>query len=114
MKPSVKIRLDNTNNRYEEIKQLLSDPDVTDDLNRYRDLTKEYAQLEPLVEKYHHYLALALQLEEAKLLLEESDPELQQLAKQESKDITDQLEKIDSEFLIALLPKDPHDDNNIF
>jgi peptide chain release factor 1 len=114
MRPSIKTKLVNSDKRYEEIKVFLSQPEVTDDLNRYRDLSKEYAQLEPQVAAYHRYLGYLTQLEETKLLLDEKDPELQQLAKQESKHIEEQLEKLEGEILQALLPKDPNDENNIF
>lgn len=114
MKPAIQTKLQNIVNRYEELKGLLSDSEVTNDLNRYRDLSKEYAQLEPLAKaffKHHDYLR---QLEDAKALLAEDDPELQQLAKQEIKQIEEQITQLEDGLLFALLPKDPHDDNNIF
>src|SRR5262249_17395676 len=109
-----KTKLENSDKRYEEIKVLLSQPEVTHDMNRFRDLSKEYAQLEPQVEMYHRYLGYHAQLEETKLLLDEKDPELQQLAKQEFKHIEEQLEKLEAELLHALLPQDPNDENNLF
>jgi peptide chain release factor 1 len=114
MKPSVKTKLENVTERYEEIKALLSNHEITNDLNRFRDLSKEYAQLEPLVESYQRYQDYEKQLQETKALLEEDDAELQQLAKQESKQIEENIEKLESELLFALLPKDPNDENNIF
>lgn len=114
MRPSVQKKLDNTTTRYEEIKVLLSDSEATKDLNRFRDLSKEYAQLEPLVQANDRYQALLKHLEEAKVMQDEKDPELQQLAKQECKQIEEDLTKIEDDLLVALLPKDPHDDNNIF
>ena len=114
MKPSVQAKLENIYQRYEEIKVLLSDPAITNDLNRFRDLSKEYAQHEPLVQAYHRYQAYVKQLEETKSLLGEEDAELQQMAKQESKKIEENIEKLEEELLLALLPKDPHDENNIF
>lgn len=114
MKPSVQKNLDNTTHRYNELKELLSDPQVTKDLNRFRDLSKEYAQLEPLVQTNERYQALLKNLDEAKILADEKDPELSQLAKQECKEIEEQLTKIEDDLLLALLPKDPSDDSNIF
>ncbi|MBV9575535.1 MAG: peptide chain release factor 1 [Gammaproteobacteria bacterium] len=114
MKPSIQAKLQHIANRYEELKQLLSDPAITSDLNRYRDLSKEYAQLEPLAQAEFQHQSYLKQLEEAKILLNEEDAELQQLAKQEIKQIDDQLGTLEEELLMALLPKDPNDNSNIF
>tara|TARA_R110000868_G_scaffold133035_2_gene344436 strand:- start:1060 stop:2130 length:1071 start_codon:yes stop_codon:yes gene_type:complete len=100
--------------RYEELKTLLSDPDVTNDMNRYRDLSKEYAQIEPIIERFSAHEASAKQLEEAKQLAEESDAEMRQLAYLEVKEIEEKMVTLEEELLLTLLPTDPHDDNNIF
>ena len=114
MKPAIETKLKTINDRYEELKQLLSDPTVTNDLNRYRDLSKEYAQHEPIVQMYQRYLQCLMQREEAELLLSEDDAEMQQLAKQEIKQIEESIASLENELLLVLLPKDPHDNNNIF
>jgi peptide chain release factor 1 len=114
MKPSVQIKLQQLTARYEELKHLLSSSTVTSDLNRYRELTKEYAQHEPLVKAFSHYQSYLVQLQESKDLLKEEDVELQQLAKLEIKQIEEKIAALEQELLIALLPKDPQDDNNIF
>jgi peptide chain release factor 1 len=114
MKPSIQKKLQTFVTRYEELKESLSDPEVTNDLNRYRDLSKEYAQSEPYVQAFLQYQNYLQQLEESKALLAEDDEELQQLAKQEIKIIEEQIAKLEEELLIALIPKDPHDENNIF
>ena len=114
MKPSIESKLNQVTARYEEIKGLLADPKVTDDLNRYRDLSKEYSQIEPLVDLHQQFLTYSKQRLEALALLDEDDAELQQLAKQEIKRIDESLEAIDHQLLSALIPKDPNDDNNIF
>lgn len=114
MKKSMRTRLQKTSDRYEELKQLLSDPEVTNDMNRYRDLSKEYAQMEPVILKYHEYQALEQQVADAGQLLEEDDAEMQQLAKQEIKEANEAMPALEEELLIMLLPKDPHDENNIF
>ena len=114
MKPTVEQKLQNLSARYDELKSLLSDHHITEDLNRYRDLSKEYAQIEPLVNQYHQYKEALQQTADAELLLEEHDVELQQLAKQELKQLEETKTKLEEALLIALLPQDPHDDNNIF
>jgi peptide chain release factor 1 len=114
MKPSMLTKLLAMSARYEEIKTLLSDPDVTNDLNRFRDLSKEYAQLEPIVQLYASYQSNQKHMEEAAELADEGDAEMQQLARQEIKELEEKLVKQEEELLLVLLPKDPLDDNNIF
>ncbi|OGT59812.1 MAG: peptide chain release factor 1 [Gammaproteobacteria bacterium RIFCSPHIGHO2_12_FULL_45_12] len=114
MKPSIHAKLQAMTDRYEALKTILSDVEVTNDLNRYRDLSKEYSQLEPVVQQYARYQAQAALLEEATALLEEDDPELQQLAREEAKQVSVQMAALEEALLLILLPKDPHDDNNIF
>lgn len=114
MKPSILKKLQMLETRSNELKELLSDPKVTQDMNRYRDLSREYAQAEPHIQKFLQYQSYLQQLDESKALLEEDDVELQALAKQEVKNIEEAIAKLEEELLIALLPRDPHDDNNIF
>lgn len=114
MKPSIQTKLKNTSIRYNELKELLSDPDVTNDMNRYRDLSKEFSQLEPTILMHDRYQGLLSALDDAKSMLDEDDVEMQQLAKQEIKQIDEDLIKLEEELLIMLLPRDPNDENNIF
>ena len=114
MKPSIETKLKSLVERYEVLKASLSDPKVTDDLNRYRALSKEYAQLEPYVEKFLRYQQFVQALADAKLMLLEPDPELAALAKLEIAAVEAQMAALEEELLLALLPTDPHDNNNIF
>src|SRR3990167_5849083 len=112
MKSSIVTKLQKLADRYEELKQLLSHPEVTGDLNRFRDLSKEYAQLESMVQLFYQYQNDLEQLKETQLLLE--DPEMQQLAKLEIKAIEEKIDNAENTLQLTLLPKDPHDNNNIF
>ncbi len=114
MKPSVQKKLEQMTARHQEVNKLLSDPDVTSDLNRFRELSKEYAQLEPFIQSYASYQSCLKQLDEASALLKEEDVEMQQLARQEMKEAEENIARLEDELLLALLPKDPNDDNNIF
>jgi len=114
MKPSIQAKLHTLAARFEEIKHLLSDPKVIGDQNRFRELSKEYAQIEPMVRAVLAYQAFQQQLQEANVLLTEKDAEIQQLAKQEIAEIEQQLATLDASLMVMLLPKDPHDDSNIF
>src|SRR6476661_5642466 len=99
MKPSLETKLQTIVERYDELKMLLSDPNVTNDLNRYRELSKEFAQLEPHVQSYLQYRDYLQQLDDAKLLAEENDLELQQLAKQEIKSVEENIITIEDKLL---------------
>src|SRR3989338_5320630 len=114
MKTSILTKLQSLSARYEELKTILSDASTTQDLNRFRQLSKEYAQLEPTVQLFIRYHNCTKQLLEAKELLLENDIELQQLAKQEIKEAEEKKIQLEQDLLLLLLPKDPHDKNNIF
>lgn len=114
MKPVILTKLQTITARYEEIKHLLSSPEVMSDRNQFRNLSKEYSQHEPLVHQYARYQTLKTAMDDAQLLQEDEDVELQQLAKQEIKLLETKLEQLEAELLFALLPRDPHDNNNIF
>src|SRR5437868_2907856 len=114
MKPSILKKLQNLITRSDELKELLSDPKVTQDINRYRDLSKEYSQIEPYVRAFLQYHEYAKQLEESKAMLSEDDPEMHALARAEIETIEEAMAKLEADLLVALIPKDPQDDNNIF
>src|SRR5438552_9122612 len=113
MKPSINKKLQSLTERYEEVSALLSDPGVIGNQNRFRELSKEYAQIGPVVGLYHRYEGFIQALAEAKELLNEPDLEMQTLAKGEIKYTEEQLEKVEQELQVLLLPRDPNDDSNI-
>lgn len=112
MSPEIALKLEHAEDRYEEIGLLLSDPDVMADQNRFRDLSKEYAQIEPLVLNFRSYQAAQQELDEAQEML--ADEELADLAKETIKETEQLLQQLDAELKILLIPKDPNDDNNIY
>ena len=99
-------------NRYNEISQLLSAPDIASDIKRMTELGKEQSSLSVLVEKAQEYIETADAIEENKELL--SDPELGELAKEELSELEPQLPKLEDEIKILMIPKDKNDDKNIF
>jgi len=114
MKPVLQKKLTSLVERYRELATILSDHTVADDMNRYRDLSKEYAQLEPVVTGFERFQLYCNEIEDIKTLLEDSDSEMQRLAKQELKEAEERKEKAEHELQLFLLPTDPLDDNNIF
>ncbi len=114
MKASILAKLDNLNERYQEVAALLSDSETIADQDRFRDLSKEYAELEPVVKSYLSYQQVINNLEEAQLLLKDSDPDMRAMAQEELSDAESQLETFELDLQRLLLPKDPNDEKNVF
>ena len=114
MKASILEKLQNLSDRHEEVGALLSDPDVIGDQNRFRDLSKEYAELEPVVKSYGDYMQVQESISDAKLLLKDSDPDMRDMAQEELKSGETQLGVLEVELQKLLLPKDPNDEKNVF
>lgn len=114
MKPSIQKKLQTLVERHEELSALLAEPDIINQQNQFRDLSKEYAQLEPIVTVFKRYQACLQEIADAKEMMTVTDPELQMFAREELQDAEARLPKIEEELQILLLPKDPHDDSNIF
>jgi peptide chain release factor 1 len=114
MKESIRLRLQQVSARHEEIALLLSEPEVFSDQNRYRDLSREYAQLGPLVLSWRNWRQTRILIEEATQMMGEEDPELRQIAREEVEEGSKRLENLENELQLLLLPRDPNDDNNIF
>ena len=114
MKPSIQTKLENLGERFEEITALLSRPEVQSDQNKFRSLSQEYAQIEPLVACYNIYQENDANLESAKEMAKDSDPELREMAKEELNEAENRREALEQELQILLLPKDPNDNRNVF
>jgi peptide chain release factor 1 len=114
MKPSIQDRLRQVAGRYEEVGLLLSEQEVFTDQNRYRELATEYSQLESLVRCWSRWQRVRTSMDEARQMLREADPDLRAMAEEELRGGEDQLECLEHEIQLLLLPTDPHDDNNIF
>lgn len=114
MNPSVISKLENLNERYEELEALLSDAGVISDQEKFRNYSKEYAELEPVVKCFGEYRRTQMNLEEARQLQKDSDPDVRDMAEEEVYAAQDQLEHLDVELQKLLLPKDPKDSCNIF
>jgi peptide chain release factor 1 len=114
MKASILSKLDHLSDRYEEVGALLSDGDIISDQNRFRELSKEYAELEPVVKSYQSYRAVLENIDEAKLLLKDSDPEMREMGQEEMRSGEAQREALELDLQKLLLPKDPNDSKNVF
>jgi len=114
MKESINNKLENLSERLEEINHLLSSPDVIGDQNKFRALSQEHAQLTPVVNCFDNYKTTIEDITEAKRMLEDDDKDMREMAKEELKEAQAQLETLEGELQILMLPTDPNDDKNIF
>lgn len=107
-------RLESLERRYEELNQLLGDPEVISDPARLEPLAKEHAELAEIVSKYRELKNCTKELEETIKLLEDSpDPELEVLAREEKEGLERRREQLFKELKLILMPKDPMDERNI-
>lgn len=114
MNPRLEQQLEQLRDRHEELGMLLAQPDVAQDRNRFRELSQEYAQLEPLVATLQQRSKALEQMAQAKDMLLEEDQELRAMAAEEISASEEQLETIEHELHCLLLPKDPNDGRNLF
>ena len=99
---------------YQELMQRLAEPDVANDTNRFRSLMKEQNNLLPIVETYEKYKRAHQDIDDSLAILEEeTDEEMRQMAKEELADAREQVNQLENELKILLLPKDPNDDKNV-
>lgn len=98
-------------NRYNELGEMLSSPDITSDIKRMTALSKEQASLEDIVEKAKEYKSVLADIANTKEML--YDPEMADMAKEELKELEPKLPILKNEIKLLLLPKDPNDDRNI-
>lgn len=114
MKASIRQKLDNLAERIEEINALLSDAETISDNNKFRELSKEYAQLNPIVMVFNNYRSALDDLDAAKEMLDEDDADMREMAEEEIKLAKETIESLEDELQILLLPTDPLDENNVF
>ena len=106
-------RLDQIEVRYEDLGKQLSDPNIVSDQENYRKVSKQHRDLEPVVEKFREYRTLKNGIADAKAMLNESDPEIKEMAQAELAELEPRLEPIEEALKVLLLPKDPNDEKNV-
>lgn len=107
-------KLEDLVSRLEEVVNELAEPGCVNDQERFKRLMKEQNDLTPICEKYQEYKAAKEGIEESlKMLEEESDEEMRELAKEELNDCKEKVESLEEQLKILLLPKDPNDDKNV-
>ena len=111
---SVRAKLADLAERFEEVGALLSEPEVLADRSRFEALSREYAELEPVARKFEHFGQLEGELQESEDLADDGDAELRELAEQEATRLTGEIAAAESALRTLMLPKDPNDAANVF
>ena len=106
MKESIRYKLENLKDRFDELEALLSDAEIIADQNRFRELSKEYSELEDVVRSFNHFMNVSDNLIEAKEMQKDADSEIRAMAEEEIASNTDELEELESDLQKLLLPKD--------
>ncbi len=114
MKDSIRTKLETTRDRFEEIAGLLADPDVINDQNQFRDLSKEYSRLEAVVSLFQQYETLAADIVAAEEMVGDSDSEIREMGEEELASLTESSDMLQLKLQKALIPPDPHDNSNVF
>ncbi|HXC21783.1 MAG TPA: PCRF domain-containing protein, partial [Steroidobacteraceae bacterium] len=114
MKDSIRRKLEKLDERFEEISRLLSDAGVIGRQNQFRELSMEYARLGPLIDRYRRFVALEGDAAIAHELAEDADPATKNLGEEELAELNPRILGEELELQRLLVPKDPHDDSNIF
>ncbi len=100
--------------KYKDLTEKISDPEIINDQKTWQKFMKEHADLEPIIMKFREYQSVLNSIKDSKeILQEESDEELRELAKMELSEMEDQVEPLEAELKILLLPKDPNDEKNV-
>jgi peptide chain release factor 1 len=114
MKPSLLSKLETLTDRHEEVSALLSDGETSADQEKFRTLSREYAELEDVVKCYGSYSRFKRDLEEAQQMLEDTDPEVREMAREEVESSGERLQELELELQALMLPRDPMDSHNVF
>ena len=114
MKASILEKLDGLSERLEEVNSLLGDPEIIADQKRFRDLSREHAGLQPLVDCYGRYHHVLDEIRAAEEMLSDSDPEMKRLAEEELAVARERKAALEEELKKLLVPVDPADEANLY
>ena len=106
-------KIKETEERYHELETFLGQPEIISDQKRYQKYAKEHSVLMPIIAVLHKHQALQSEIDENRPFLEDQDPEMRKLAREEIEALNTHLEKVEDELKVLLLPKDPNDEKNI-
>ncbi|MEM1173310.1 MAG: peptide chain release factor 1 [Pseudomonadota bacterium] len=114
MRDAIRLRLETVCDRFEEIAGLLADPDVIGDQNQFRELSQEYARVEPVVELFRRYETLGDDIAAAEDMANDADEELRSMGQDELGALVPQRDELLVELQKSLIPPDPYDNSNVY
>ena len=114
MKESIRLKLENLQDRFDELEALLSDAEIIADQNLFREFSKEYSEIEDVVKSFNRFNEVSNNLSEAKEMQKDSDPEIRIMAEEEIFNGSEELEILELDLQKLLLPKDSKDSCNVF
>ncbi len=114
MKDSIRLKLESVRDRFEEIAGLLADPDVIADQNQFRDLSKEYSRVEPVVKSFQQYEGILDDIAAAEEMASDADEEVREMGQEELSSLEERREALLLDLQKALIPADPFDDSNVY
>jgi peptide chain release factor 1 len=114
MKDSIRLKLETVSDRFEEIAGLLADPDVIGDQNQFRELSKEYARVEPVVQSFQRYEGILQDIAAAEEMINDADADVREMGQEELTALQARREQMLLDLQKALIPPDPYDDSNVF
>ncbi len=106
-------KLQKIEDKYENLSKMICDPEVIEDTSNWQKLVKEHSDLAGIVEKYRNYKRIREEIEDAKSLLSSDDPSMKELASEELESLNAEIEIVEEELKVLLIPKDPNDDKNV-
>jgi len=114
MKESIAAKLDALQDRFGEVEALLSDAEIIADQERFRDLSREYAELDPVVKNYQRYQEVVTSLAEAREMMKDADADIRAMAEDETLSLEAQRDELELALQKLLLPRDSKDSCNVF
>ena len=114
MQPSLRHKLEHLLERHNELRALLSDSDTIQDQNLFRAYGIEYAEIEPVVNCFTSLEAKSAELEQARSLEQDADPDIREMVADEVRSLVEDIERFNAELQFLLLPRDPNDSHNVF
>ncbi|MGO4517643.1 peptide chain release factor 1 [Terriglobus sp. 2YAB30_2] len=106
-------RLQQLEDRYDELSRDLADPGIVTDQQRYQKTAKQHRDMEPTIDKFREYKQVQQGIADAKLMLDETDADIRAMAEEELSTLESRLPAIEDELKVMLLPKDPNDEKNV-
>ena len=114
MKESIRHKLESVRDRFEEIAGLLADPEVIGNQNQFRDLSKEYSRVEPIVKLFSDFESIDADIAAAEEMAADKDEEVRQMGEEELAALQERHDELELELQKALIPPDPHDESNVY